>query len=168
MKSIIGTLLLLGWVAMTGAAGAQEAGAKKADAPAAAEAYKTLDDLLKRVRQGWNAERAENAQREKRFKTERDEQKRLLSEARQTLVDEEARSQRVEATFGLASISGQPVHEQHVRSVAANFVAEVEITGSVLHLRPLLIGSVEWVGQPRSEAQGISVDMSTVSYPSGP
>ena len=39
--------------------------------PAAAN----LDELLERVRQGWNAERAENKQREADFRSKRDRQK---------------------------------------------------------------------------------------------
>ena len=94
MRRLAWTLLLPGLLAMAGEAAAQDAGA----APAQQE-YRSLEDLLDRVRQGWNAERDENRKRETHFRTERDEQKRLLEEARQTLANEEARSQRVEAEF---------------------------------------------------------------------
>ena len=61
-------------------------------APAAAVAEpSSLDDLLERVRQGWQQERAENAQREEAFRTARSDQKRLLAEAHEGLADREAR-----------------------------------------------------------------------------
>ena len=63
--------------------------------PAAA----TLDELLERVRQGWNAERAENRRRESAFRSKRDHQKQLLADAKATLRVEEDRSQKLEKVF---------------------------------------------------------------------
>lgn len=59
----------------------------------------SLSDLLKRVQQGWNAEREENQQREVRFKQQRDEQQRLLEEAKATRTAEENRSEALESQF---------------------------------------------------------------------
>ncbi|RMF21158.1 MAG: MotA/TolQ/ExbB proton channel family protein [Deltaproteobacteria bacterium] len=70
-----------------------------AQATAEQRAPQTLDELLEQVRRGWRAERRENAEREARFRRERDRQKALLEEARRTLAAEEARSQRLEKQF---------------------------------------------------------------------
>ena len=63
--------------------------------PAAA----SLDELLQRVRRGWNAERAENRQRETDFKSRRDQQRNLLRDAKAALDREERRSQKLEKVF---------------------------------------------------------------------
>jgi biopolymer transport protein ExbB len=110
MKRLTWTLLLSVLLAVSGDAGAQDAGdastqeagdaaAQDAGAAPPKREYQSLEELLQRVRQGWNAERAENQKREASFRDERNEQKRLLKEARQTLSREEARSQVVEAKF---------------------------------------------------------------------
>jgi biopolymer transport protein ExbB len=59
----------------------------------------TMDDLLKRVRQGWNTEREENREREASFKKQRDQQVRLLKEAKATRAAEENRSENLETQF---------------------------------------------------------------------
>jgi biopolymer transport protein ExbB len=94
MRRLAWTLLVAGLLAMAGGGAADDVGTAQAQPE-----YRSLDELLDRVRQGWNAERAENREREASFRSQRDEQKRLLEEARQTLANEEARSQRVEAEF---------------------------------------------------------------------
>ena len=76
-----------------------EASSAAAGAGKARPKVKTLDELLERVRLGWSEERAENEQREARFVANRDEQARLLEEARAALAAEEARSQRLEVQF---------------------------------------------------------------------
>jgi biopolymer transport protein ExbB len=68
--------------------------------PAAAN----LDELLERVRQGWNAERAENKQREADFRSRRDQQKTLLDDAKAALKREEQRSQELEEVFEATEI----------------------------------------------------------------
>ena len=59
----------------------------------------SLGDLLNRVRKGWNVERQENRDRESRFKQARDDQKRLLEEAKATRASEERRSEILESQF---------------------------------------------------------------------
>lgn len=59
----------------------------------------SMDALLKSVEKGWNAERDENLEREKRFEQQRDRQRKLLEDARATRVAEEARSERLESQF---------------------------------------------------------------------
>jgi biopolymer transport protein ExbB len=54
---------------------------------------------MDRVRQGWNTERTENDRREARFVARRNDQKRLLEEARATQAWLEARSQDLENQF---------------------------------------------------------------------
>ena len=71
-------------------------------APAAAseaQRVQSLRELLERVRGGWRAERREDKQREARFRSQRDEQKRLLQETLATLAAEEARSEQLESDF---------------------------------------------------------------------
>ena len=59
----------------------------------------SLDELLKKVQQGWGAERKENRAREERFKQSKAEQAKLLEQAKATLVREDARSEELELTF---------------------------------------------------------------------
>jgi biopolymer transport protein ExbB len=59
----------------------------------------SMDDLLKRVQGGWNAEREENREREARFEQQRDHQLELLEKANATRAREEARSERLERAF---------------------------------------------------------------------
>ena len=79
-----------------------EASSAAAGAGKARPKVKTLDELLERVRLGWSEERAENVQREARFVASRDQQARLLEEARAALAAEEARSQRLEISCSTA------------------------------------------------------------------
>jgi biopolymer transport protein ExbB len=59
----------------------------------------SLDELLKKVQQGWGAERKENRAREERFKQSKAEQAKLLEQAKATLEREDARSEVLELTF---------------------------------------------------------------------
>jgi biopolymer transport protein ExbB len=58
-----------------------------------------MDELLKRVQGGWNAEREQNREREARFEQQLDRQIQLLERAKATQTYEEARSERLESTF---------------------------------------------------------------------
>ena len=71
-------------------------------APAAAseaQRVQSLRELLERVRGGWRAERREDKQREARFRSQRDDQERLLQETLATLAAEESRSEQLESDF---------------------------------------------------------------------
>ena len=59
----------------------------------------SMDDLLERVRRGWNSERQENGERELRFEQQLDQQVRLLEEAKATRAYEERRSEELEIRF---------------------------------------------------------------------
>ncbi|MDJ0847742.1 MAG: MotA/TolQ/ExbB proton channel family protein [Myxococcota bacterium] len=104
LRSFIGFGIVSVALAVTPAALAQEASPEPVEEealppapppPAAA----TLDELLELVREGFQAERAENARREEEFQRAKAEQARLLTEAEATLAREEARSQRLEDTY---------------------------------------------------------------------
>jgi biopolymer transport protein ExbB len=108
-SSLVG-LALLALLALGSAASAQDEGASAQQAGASAQAESTkaqpikpaaasLDELLDRVRQGWNAERAENRRRESEFKSKRDRQAGLLADAKAALKREEDRSQALEESF---------------------------------------------------------------------
>lgn len=60
---------------------------------------KSLFELLKLVKQGLEVESAENVDREKRFLAARDQQKQILEQAKKTLSEKEALSQRLEAAY---------------------------------------------------------------------
>ncbi len=106
----LGTLLV-GLMVAFNAPGAFAQDAEADAAPEAAEAAvvapppkpapkaTSLADLLKRVKAGWSGERKENREREARFKQARDDQQRLLSEAKATKAAEEARSEILESQF---------------------------------------------------------------------
>jgi len=70
-------------------------------APAMAQEQKavSIDELLRRVEQGRVDDNRENQKREQEFRQARSEQQRLLREAEQRKESEEARSQRLEATY---------------------------------------------------------------------
>ena len=59
----------------------------------------SLEELLEMVRQGFEAERTENARREQEFLQNRDEQQRLLNEAEEAVRREEGFSQRLETQY---------------------------------------------------------------------
>jgi biopolymer transport protein ExbB len=63
------------------------------------EGAASIDELLGRVRSGWRAERAENERREKEFRANKAQQKKLLEDARAALAAEEARSEQQEQAF---------------------------------------------------------------------
>jgi biopolymer transport protein ExbB len=95
MTRVAAALCLIAWLAAPLAARAEEAPAEPAPAPKP----KTLDALLERVQKGWNLETAEDREREAQFRVQREEQERLLQQARAALVAEEKRSEDLEANF---------------------------------------------------------------------
>ena len=60
---------------------------------------KSLDQLLEMVREGFDAERAENRRRAEEFKRNKEDQERLLAEALAKLASDEAVSQRLELQY---------------------------------------------------------------------
>jgi biopolymer transport protein ExbB len=70
-----------------------------AQAGAAADEPKTLFELLEMVKQGLKTEKEENLRRERAFEQAKDDQERLLAEARATLARKEALSQQLENTY---------------------------------------------------------------------
>jgi len=92
MRSLIARLFLIGTLALgTTAAHAQ-------DDQSAAEP-KTLFELLEMVKQGLEVEKAENIRREREFAAAKQDQERLLAEARTTLRNQEAVSQQLELSY---------------------------------------------------------------------
>ncbi len=67
--------------------------------PAASSEPQSLFELLEMVKQGLEVEREENRRRVEQFVQKRDQQERLLAEARATLAREEATSQALENTY---------------------------------------------------------------------
>ncbi|MBB5186441.1 biopolymer transport protein ExbB [Zhongshania antarctica] len=67
--------------------------------PAMAEDAKSLDELLKMVRQGYATDARENKEREQRFVAARYDQQKTLDEAKRTLAAEEKRSSDLEKSF---------------------------------------------------------------------
>ena len=88
-RSLLLTLLLAAPVARAQDTPAAEAPPEAAEASAGAAApsapartvpqAKSLDELLRLVREGWSEERRENREREARFRAAKDEQARLLA-----------------------------------------------------------------------------------------
>jgi biopolymer transport protein ExbB len=78
-----------------------ETAADKAKAKAAAEAPepKSLQELLKLVQQGFTVERKENKEREAAFQRAKNDQARLLAQAKAELAQEEALSQKLEKRY---------------------------------------------------------------------
>jgi len=106
MKKLVTILIGLMIAINVPCAFAQDEEAEAAAAPAAtgpppkAEPKSTsLGDLLKRVKKGWSGERAENREREARFKKARDNQASLLAKAKATRAAEAARSEALESQF---------------------------------------------------------------------
>jgi len=66
---------------------------------AATNTSTNVDDLLRRIKQGWQRSNAENNAREKEFLADKKNQQRLLSEARAQKAAEEKRSARLEEAF---------------------------------------------------------------------
>jgi biopolymer transport protein ExbB len=99
---LIGALWAAPAVLAQETAGEPAAAEQPAGAPAAAPATpqpKSLDELLEMVRQGYEAERAENVKRIEEFKRNKQEQERLLNQAAATLAREEATSQQLEERY---------------------------------------------------------------------
>jgi biopolymer transport protein ExbB len=59
----------------------------------------TVEQLLEAVREGWKVEKVEDAERERRFKTAREDQRGLLEEAKATEARAEALSQALEIEY---------------------------------------------------------------------
>ena len=96
------------WLATPLAVPAQEGG--EAAAPDASEVVsapqaKSLDELLELVRQGFQAERAENTRRIEEFTQAKERQKELLAEARVQLASLEALSGRLEDGYNTNEIT---------------------------------------------------------------
>lgn len=68
-------------------------------AGASAQEPKSLSQLLEEVRRGSQAQRAEDAEREKEFRAAKDKQQELLAAARARKATAEARSKQLEAVF---------------------------------------------------------------------
>jgi len=77
----------------------QETAPKETAEEKKAPKAKSLDELLRQVQAGWRGERAEMQRRENEFKQARQEQERLLAEAKATRLREEKRSEEMELTF---------------------------------------------------------------------
>jgi biopolymer transport protein ExbB len=67
--------------------------------PAMAEEAKSLDELLRMVKQGYATDARENKEREQRFAAARYDQQKTLDEAKRTLANEEKRSSDLEKSF---------------------------------------------------------------------
>ena len=78
---------------------AEQAEQAAAPAPAAEPQAKTLDELLELVRAEWRDERKENKEREARFRAAKDQQAKLLADAKALQERLEARSEKLEAIF---------------------------------------------------------------------
>jgi biopolymer transport protein ExbB len=74
-------------------------GAAAAPSPPAASERKSLFELLDLVKKGLEVESEENQRREREFATARENQQRLLAEARATLAQKEALSQQLEQSY---------------------------------------------------------------------
>jgi biopolymer transport protein ExbB len=92
MRRAISGLLLVGAVGLA----APAAHAQDASTP---EEPKTLFELLDMVKQGLEVEQAENLRRKQEFVRAKEDQKRLLAEARATLQSKEAVSQQLEVAY---------------------------------------------------------------------
>ena len=87
-------------VAQTEAEVKTEAEATRAATPApAARKAVSLDQLLKQIRAGWNAENKENQRREAAFRAAKQDQQKLLAQAKAALAKEENLSEQYERQF---------------------------------------------------------------------
>ncbi len=119
VTSTTGSLLLAGLLAAATAhaqeaapaepAAPTEAAAPRQPAPSAAPAPggepRSLFELLELVEQGLEVETEENRRREQRFLQAKQDQERLLAEAKQQLADKEAVSQRLEEQYNTHEVS---------------------------------------------------------------
>jgi len=78
---------------------AADAAAANAPAPPPPPKSTSMDELLKRVKAGWNGERKENREREAAFAKAKADQERLLNEANATRAALERRSGQLEKQF---------------------------------------------------------------------
>lgn len=88
---------------LAGAAWAQDGAAPAAQEPTPmvidGPTPTSPEELLKAVREGWAVERKEDKEREQRFASAREEQTRLLAEAKQAEASREALSQQLEVDY---------------------------------------------------------------------
>jgi len=84
---------------------AADAAAASASAPPPLPKSNTMDELLKRVKSGWNGERKENRDREREFAKAKADQQRLLNDAKVERAALERRSETLETTFEANEIS---------------------------------------------------------------
>lgn len=78
---------------------AADEAAAKAPAPPPPPKSTSMDELLKRVKAGWNGERKENRDREAAFAKAKSDQQRLLNDAKATRAALERRSELLETQF---------------------------------------------------------------------
>ena len=90
--------LLLGGIAPS-LATAQDAAAEPTPLVIEGPMPSTVDDLLQEVIKGWKVEKVEDAERERRFASARDDQKQLLGAAKAKEARAEARSQALETEY---------------------------------------------------------------------
>lgn len=88
-------------LSLAGTSFAQEAEAAKEPTPMVIEGPTptTPEELLEAVRKGWAVEKREDREREQRFAAARDEQERMLAEAKGVEASKEALSQQLEADY---------------------------------------------------------------------
>ena len=91
------TLALGGFVPSV--AEAQEAAAEPTPLVIEGPQPTTADELLQQVIQGWEVERVEDKERERIFANAREDQRKLLAEAKATEARAEARSQALESEY---------------------------------------------------------------------
>ncbi|MGY8737031.1 MAG: energy transducer TonB, partial [bacterium] len=97
LKNLVASAALVALLPLVAIAqeAAEEPPAMVIDVPQATSA----DDLLEKVRAGFNVESREDVAREKRFVGARDDQQQMLADARGKEAREEARSQALEKTY---------------------------------------------------------------------
>ena len=111
---------------------------------------KSLDELLDRVRQGRAREEAALAEREARFREARNEQRRLLDEARAAVAREERRSERLEADYNAKDLEIVEVAEQLDRrmgSLKELFGVLQQVTGDTQGLLESSVTSAQIPGR---------------------
>ncbi len=104
MRRALAACLAALWLAAPGGAQTDTAedrpdGGPAAGAQPARPEARSLDELLRAVREGLGRERAENRQREREFEARKDEQARLLARAREDVAALERRSASLETDF---------------------------------------------------------------------
>ena len=96
LKNLVASTALVALLPLAAMAqDAQEPPAMVIDVPQATSA----DDLLEKVRAGFEVEKREDVEREKRFAAAREDQKQMLADAKAREARQEARSQALEKTY---------------------------------------------------------------------